>query len=300
MGKHRLNLHLALALLAGGISSGCNEGTDPAGGQTSTVEPAEHRFEITCRESAQMFAVDPATAAGHVPGRHNLFITSKSAPDATRHLPEGQAVFILIYQECSNATFDGVNYAPAKMLHAWIRIEGPPEVLPVPGASTTVPTYYWYMLDDQTTHEGLRAAFRNAGIESSPVHDIVLGHDQDGVRKGRVTERKMPLGGGDIAYEFVEHNKPVEQVPIGINHRLFREHCPKGGQCTRVQALDSGFIVPFGSGSQVTVTAHPKSLVGRLWGTRTLQGLATQFEHMEFTVKISSGIPLQPGDAPPG
>lgn len=300
MSRSYRRLCVVLILLAGGIAASCSErpATEPQ--PVVTIERAEHLFELTCRESAQFFAVDPERAASHLPDGYAVFLTSASTPDATRILPEGRAVFIMIYQECSNAVFDGEALAPVKMLHAWIRIEGPQEVLEIPGTKVTAPTYYWYMLDDQTTHPGLRSAFRKAGLTSSAVEEITLGHDLDGVRTGGVVEQDRPGSEADIGYEFVEQNRPSEQVPIGINHRLFHEHCRKDGRCTLMKALDSGFIVPFGSGSPVTVTAHPQSLVARLWDTTTMQGVATQFEHMEFRVRIRSGIPLDGAEDPAG
>ena len=151
------------------------------------------------------------------------------------------------------------------------------------------------MLDDPTTSIGLRRRLREAGINSSEIESIKLGFDIDGVRTGEVVEKNIPGTRDNISYSFVENNRPSEQLPVGVNHRLFHETCDDNGRCTLMKALDSGFIIPFGSGSPVTVTAHPDSSVARLWGTTELSGIATQFEHMEFKVKISSGIPLPAG-----
>ena len=148
------------------------------------------------------------------------------------------------------------------------------------------------MLDDPTTSLDLRQRLREAGVTSSKIESIKLGFDINGVRTGGVVEKYTPGEEDDISYSFVENNRPSEQFPVGVNHRLFHETCDNNGRCTLMKALDSGFIVPFGSGSPVTVTAHPESSVARLWGTTKLEGIATQFEHMEFKVNISSGIPL--------
>jgi hypothetical protein len=155
----------------------------------------------------------------------------------------------------------------------------------------TVPTYYWYALDDSTPHKGLRQKLREAGIASSMIESIELGFDADGVRTGGAIERHEPDTQDEIGFSFVENNRPTERQPIGINHRIFREQCDDSGQCILMKALDSGFIIPFGRGSTVTVTAHPDSSVARLWGTTTLRGIASQFEQMEFSVRISSGNP---------
>jgi hypothetical protein len=283
---------LGVALSAALAFSGC--GSVPGAGDSDAIRIAEteHVFELVCRESAQFLAVDPARARDQVPPGYTVFVSDQDAVDVSRALPDGSAVLIIIYQECSAASWDGTQLAPLRMVHHWVRIDGPRETLQVPGTSRTVPTYYWYMLDDPTTSVDLRERLREAGITSSNIESIELGFDTNGTRAGRVVEGYRPSAKDNIGYSFVEHNRPAEQLPIGVNHRLFHETCDDDGRCTLMKALDSGFIVPFGSGSPVTVTAHPDSSVARLWGTTDLEGIATQFEHMEFTVRISSGIPL--------
>ncbi len=281
-----------IALCAGLLLFGCDSAPNASENKTTVVEQTEHVFELQCRESAQFLAVDPAIARTYVPPGYSVFVSGQETADMSRRLPDGSAVLIMIYQECSEATWDGVPLAPLKMVHQWVRIDGPLEVLPVPGTSTTVPTYYWYMLDDPTTDTGLRQRLREAGVSSSSIVSIELGDNVDSKRTGGVVEKDNPGTENDVGYSFVEINRPAEKSPIGINHRLFHEQCDDNGRCTLMKALDSGFIVPFGSGSAVTVTAHPDSWVARLWGTTTFHGIASQFEHMEFKVGISSGIPL--------
>jgi hypothetical protein len=283
---------LGVALIIGLSVVGCGSVPDATESNTTVIARAEHVFELACRESAQFLAVDPAKARGYLPLGYTVFVSDQDAADVSRVLPDGSAVLIIIYQECAAASWDGIQLAPLKMVHHWVRIDGPLEILPVPGTSRTVPTYYWYMLDDPTTSIDLRRRLREAGVSSSKIESIELGFDINGVRAGGVVEKDIPGAKDDIGYSFVEHNRPSEQLPVGVNHRLFRETCDDSGRCTLMKALDSGFIIPFGSGSLVSVTAHPDSSVARLWGTTELSGIATQFEHMEFKVKISSGIPL--------
>jgi len=283
---------LGVALFAGLSLVGCGSMPNAGESNTAIIAKTEHVFELACRESAQFLAVDPARAQGYVPLGYTVFVSDQDAADVSRALPDGSAIFIIIYQECSAASWDGMQLAPLKMVHHWVRIDGPLEILPIPGTSRTVPTYYWYMLDDPTTNIDLRRRLREAGVTSSKIESIELGFDKNGVRTGGVVEKNAPGEKNDISYSFVENNRPSEQVPVGVNHRLFHETCDDNGRCTLMKALDSGFIVPFGSGSPVTVTAHPDSSVARLWGTTKLKGIATQFEHMEFRVDISSGLPL--------
>ena len=286
---------LGVAICTGLLLAGCGSVPNATESNTTIIAKTEHVFELKCRESAQFLAVDPAKARRYVPPGHAVFVSDQDAADVGRALPDGSAILIIIYQECSTALWDGTQLAPLEMVHHWVRIDGPLETLPVAGTSRTVPTYYWYMLNDPTTSIDLRRKLREAGITSSTIESIELGFDTDGVRKGEVVEKNIPGTRDNISYSFVEKNRPSEQLPVGVNHRLFHETCDDNGRCTLMKALDSGFIIPFGSGSPVTVTAHPDSSVARLWGTTELSGIATQFEHMEFKVKISSGIPLPAG-----
>jgi hypothetical protein len=293
--KALLDQLLGVALFTGLSLVGCGSQPKATESQTIIIARTEHVFELACRESAQFLAVDLARAQGYLPVGYTVFVSDREAADVSRALPDGSAILIVIYQECSAASWDGIELAPVKMVHHWIRIDGPHEILPVPGTSHTVPTYYWYMLDDPTTNLDLRRKLREAGITSSKIESIELGFDTDGVRTGGVVEAYTPRAKNEISYSFVENNRPSEQLPIGVNHRLFHETCDDSGRCTLMKALDSGFIIPFGSGSPVTVTAHPDSSLASLWGTTMLSGIATQFEHMEFKVNIRSGIPLPAG-----
>ena len=290
--KAPLDQLLGVALFTGLSLVGCDSMPNAIGNNTPIIAKTEHVFELECRESAQFLAVDPARAQGYLPVGYTVFVSDQDAADVCRALPDGSAVLIIIYQECSGASWDGRQLAPLKMVHHWVRIDGPNEILPVPGTSRTAPTYYWYMLDDPTTSLDLRRRLREAGVTSSKIDSIELGFDISGVRTGGVVEKITQGVKDDISYSFVENNRPSEQRPLGVNHRLFHETCDDKGRCTLMKALDSGFIIPFGSGSPVTVTAHPDSSVARLWGTTKLSGIATQFEHMEFKVNISSGNPL--------
>ena len=283
---------LGVALFAGLSLVGCGSVPNATESNHPIIAKTAHVFELACRESAQFLAVNPARARGYVPLGYTVFVSDQDAADVSRALPDGSAILIIIYQECSTASWDGIQLAPLKMVHHWVRLDGPHEILPVPGTSRTVPTYYWYMLDDPTTSTGLRRRLREAGVTSSTIESIELGFDINGVRAGGVVEKNTPGAKEDFSYSFVEKNRPSEQRPVGVNHRLFHETCDDNGRCTLMKALDSGFIIPFGSGSPVTVTAHPDSSVAKLWGTTELSGIATQFEHMEFKVKISSGIAL--------
>ena len=289
--KAPLDQLLGIALFTGISLVGFSSVTYTTEGNATIIAKTEHVFELACRESAQFLAVDPARAQGYLPDGYTVFVSDQDAADVSQALPDGSAILIIIYQECSTALWDGMQLAPLKMVHHWVRIAGPHEILPVPGTSRTAPTYYWYMLDDPTTSLDLRRKLREAGVTSSKIESIELGFDINGVRTGGVVEKITPGTKDDISYRFVENNRPTEQLPLGVNHRLFHETCDNKGRCTLMKALDSGFIIPFGSGSPVTVTAHPDSSVARLWGTTEFSGIATQFEHMEFKVNISSGNP---------
>ena len=146
--KALLEQLLGVALCAGFSLVGCGSVPHATESNTTVIDKAEHVFELTCRESAQFLAVDPARAQGYLPLRYTVFVSDQDAADVSRALPDGSAVLIIIYQDCSAASWDGMQLAPLKMVHHWVRIDGPLEILPVAGTSRTVTTYYWYMLDD--------------------------------------------------------------------------------------------------------------------------------------------------------
>lgn len=121
-------------------------------------------FEVRqqCNEIAAFFPVDLALARRWVPPAFN------SAVDA-----QGHAGGALIFMNCPNyyslttpnspPLQGGENTAPGSVVHFWFMLQGPDQVLPVPGAQVTSPTRYAYAVADLATSPTVAGVYRRAG-----------------------------------------------------------------------------------------------------------------------------------------
>lgn len=121
-------------------------------------------FEVRqqCNELAAFFPADLAIARRWVPQRFKL------AVDA-----QGKAGGALVFLNCPNyfslttpnapPLQGGGNTAPGSVVHLWFMLEGPAQVLPVPGAQMTSPTHYAYAVADLVTSPIAARVYRRAG-----------------------------------------------------------------------------------------------------------------------------------------
>jgi hypothetical protein len=89
------------------------------------------------------YEVDPAAAAKVLPAEYTLALHT-SADGSQKGL---------VYLQTSkcNGTGNGEDISPFDLADAWLIIEGPLELIEVPGAVLNVPTVYVYVLKAQTT-----------------------------------------------------------------------------------------------------------------------------------------------------
>jgi hypothetical protein len=132
-------------------------------------------FEVRqqCDEIAAFFPVDLALARQWVPPAYNL------AVDA-----QGNAGGALIFMNCPNylslATPNspplqrGENIAPGSVVHLWFMVQGPAQVLPVPGAQITGPTQYAYAVADLVTSPIAAGVYRRAGKNTVLIRSTTL------------------------------------------------------------------------------------------------------------------------------
>jgi hypothetical protein len=154
---------------AGGTSSGAMEGGTPG-------DPTLFEVRQQCNEIAAFFPVDLALARRWVPPAFNL------AVDA-----QGKAGGALIVMNCPNyfslATPNappleaGENTAPGSVVHLWFMLQGPAQVLPVPGAAVTAPTQYAYAVADFVTSPVAARVYRRAGKNAVLVTGTTLVDD---------------------------------------------------------------------------------------------------------------------------
>lgn len=115
-----------------------------------------------CNEIAAFFPVDLAVARRWVPQTYILEVDA-----------QGKASGALIFMNCPNyfsvstpnspPLQQGKNTAPGSVVHFWFMLQGPAEVLPVPGAQVTAPTRYAYAVADLVTSPIVARVYRSAG-----------------------------------------------------------------------------------------------------------------------------------------
>jgi hypothetical protein len=81
---------------------------------------------------------------------------------------------------------DGENVAPGSIVHFWLTLKGPVEVLPVPGATSTSPTAYYYDVADLVTSPLEHRLYRRSGRAAIRVSDITF-VDQGQAQTGEIT-----------------------------------------------------------------------------------------------------------------
>ena len=126
------------------------------GGEPRNPSLFEKRFQSN--QLAAFFAVDPDIARQWVPPPFELAI------DPQTKLATGALVLMSSPDYCLYSTPNsaplkgGENYAPDSVVHFWFLINGPSEILPVPGAQATAPTAYYYDVVDLVTNPAVQAA----------------------------------------------------------------------------------------------------------------------------------------------
>jgi len=266
----------AVAVLLPAACSGMDDPTESRGAENSAGNKVDYHVDLECRESVTTIPIDPALARMNVPA------------DYTLALYKGVPYLSSIVQECTKATFDGIDYAPISMVHVWIGITGPPEVLPVPGAVHTQPTLYWYGYAEGSTDTDWIESMRKAGVYCSRVvENIELGLPTNGTVSGSVVEEtkgeKEGEGKRPVGYRWVEHINPAPGSAIGLNHRIFVNR----GKEEVTEAFFSGLIVPFGMESPTVLSADPDSTLGEFG--ENLEGLSKEFT-MTFSGVISTNL----------
>ena len=97
-------------------------------------------MDLECKETVCFIPVDSILAKDLIPADRKLY-TEKDG-----------AQILVIAQDCNSAILDGIELAPLKMAHIWIRLQGPSVITPVKGATETIPTFYWWDYAGKTTN----------------------------------------------------------------------------------------------------------------------------------------------------
>ncbi len=248
-------LLLGLAALAPGINPG------------TPKNPSLFELRYQANQIAAFFPVDPDLARQWVPPAWDLALDAQGKATGVLtliHYPN----YCLLSTPNSPPLEEGENIAPASVAHFWLLLQGPAEVLPVPGSQVTSPTAYYYDVADLVTSPVARRVFRRAGRPAILVSDITL-VDQGTTQTGEITffngsritlnaytptQLPMPLKLGGNVWQW--HVGGYEEMGDDLGVRLdpAAGH-PSNVNTTRVQFLA---LVPGPPNStQVTIHADP-------------------------------------------
>jgi hypothetical protein len=174
--KRVLTLYLAAAF---GASLAALAPPADTGNPTLT----EKRFQAT--QLAAFFPVDLDLARQWVPPAWQLAIDAQGNATgvlALMHYPE----YCLLRTPNSPPLELGEDLAPASIVHFWFLLQGPVEIIPVPGAQNTAPTAYYYDVADLVTSQVEHRLYRRAGRAAILVRDITF-VDEGATQTGEIT-----------------------------------------------------------------------------------------------------------------
>jgi hypothetical protein len=138
----------------------------------------EKRFQG--KQIVAFFAVDPDIALQWVPPAFDLVLDAQGMTTGVIAVIYS-ADYCFINTPNSPPLEQGENVAPDSVVHFWFQVEGPAELLPVPGALINTPTAYYYDVADLVTTQEAHSLYRRAGRPAVLVRDISFddyGQDQ--------------------------------------------------------------------------------------------------------------------------
>jgi hypothetical protein len=125
------------------------------------------------KQIVAFFAVDPDIALQWVPPSFDLVLDAQGMATGVVVLLHS-AEYSFISTPNSPPLEEGENVAPDSVVHFWFQVEGPFEFLPVPGATMTTPTAYYYSVVDLVSSPAIHSLFRRAGRPAVLVRDITF------------------------------------------------------------------------------------------------------------------------------
>lgn len=196
----RTGLAVAAVLMVGCVSEG-----EVAEEQSRVMEaqlPPD--FDLTCEQMTLFLPVDPATAAQFVsPGR-------ELALDAN-----GAAQLMISPKTCSSFTSPTTEYGPLDFFPVWILLDGPYEVLPVPGTAVTQPTLYVQYIGTFFDSKELWRDMHRIGGDIVDAKEIVVGAAGT---PGYIYEH------GDVGFSWQSWTlSPPLGVAVGFNIVAYRD-----------------------------------------------------------------------------
>jgi hypothetical protein len=174
----------------------------------------EKRFQAS--QLAAFFPVDPDLARQWVPPAWPLAIDAQGNATgvlALMNYPD----YALLRTPNSPPLVSGENVAPASIVHLWFVLQGPFEVIPVPGAQATTPTAYYYDVADLVTSQVEHRLYRRSGRAAILVSDITFA-DEGATQTSEIT---FPNGSQITLSAYT----PVQlQTPLKLGGNVWQWH----------------------------------------------------------------------------
>jgi len=176
------------------------------GGPAQAVSSRLFEARVECEEMLALLPVDASVARSKVPLDYELTLA-----------PDGSAVLVFATKLCS-WDVPGRPFVPAtEEVHAYLSIEGPFQIIPVPGAPVTQPSAYAYSLfyDVEGGPMWLRGQLKSYGLNVRHAEEVEIG-PYGAFRVGHVAER----GAQGQGYRWRDIAAPVEPTLFG-QHNFF-------------------------------------------------------------------------------
>ena len=258
----------------------------------------EKRFQA--RQLAAFFPVDADLARQWVPAAWQLALDAQGKATgvlAVMDYPD----YCLLRAPNTPPLVEGENVAPASIVHFWFVLQGPIEVVPVPGAQVTTPTAYYYDAADLVTSVDELGLYRRSGRAAILVQDITL-VDQGATQTGEITF----LDGRQITFSAYTPTQLPSPIKLGGN--VWQWHVggatemgddqgvrvdaaggnPANVSTTRGQYL--GLVPGPPNTTRVTVHADPGTLFAEFFGgTELVASRATFFRLNNIALNWSRG-----------
>jgi hypothetical protein len=163
----------------------CLSAVATAGDGGSPANPTLIEKEFQASQLAAFFPVDPDLARQWVPPALPLALDAQGKATgvfALMYYPE----YCVLRTPNTPSRAKGENVAPAAIVHFWFLLQGPSEVIQVPGATVSTPTAYYYDVADLVTNPVEHSLYRRAGRAAVLVRDIAL-VDSGQTQNGEIT-----------------------------------------------------------------------------------------------------------------
>ncbi len=193
-----------------------------SGGVPKNPSLFEKRFQGI--QIVAFFPVDPDIALQWVPPAFDLVLDAQGmATGAVAVIHSAEYCFISTPN--SPPLADGESVAPDSVVHFWFQVQGPSELLPVPGAMINTPTAYYYDVADLVTTQEAHSLYRRAGRPAVLVSDISF------IDYGQDQAVEITFRNGSMMYVEAHTNFiPAPPFPLKLGGNSWQYHVGGNGK----------------------------------------------------------------------